>query len=199
MVHGGRGSGGVAAHAGSGTVVLGAHACRDYMMCAARYDVSWRIPNVLLIGNGMLGLGDIAAGGLVATYALTHYGTSALALVLVAFNAGLLGALVWSQESGTGVPALVPIVPCTWVVLALFECGGCRARAYSVDQGGARPGSGAVVAPRADDADTDTDTGGGTDAERERERDGLLGDYAKHQHARLHTGALAASPELAPV
>ena len=95
----------------------------------------------------------------------------------------------------------MPIVPCTWVVLAWFEFGGCRAAAYGVAQGAGRPGSGAVVAPREDDGPGGAAGGGAAalERERERERDGLLGDYAKHQQARLHDGALGASAGVAPV
>ena len=127
-------------------VMLGFAACKDVMMCAANLDMRWKIPNVLVIGGGMLGLGDIAEGGVVCTHALVHYGAGALLCVLLMYNAGLLTAMVWSARRGEGVPALVPIVPATWLVLALFELRKRSGRS-ALRGGDGGDGSGSSGAP----------------------------------------------------
>jgi hypothetical protein len=55
--------------------VLRFTACRHIMNCAVNLDLTWEIPNVLRLSDGtVLGLGDIAVGGIVCSHALCWYG-----------------------------------------------------------------------------------------------------------------------------
>jgi hypothetical protein len=96
-------------------------ACHDLMVCAVANDAQWRIPNVLLVGRQMLGLGDVVAGGVVTTHALCHYGWLSGVWTVCAYNLGLQLAFSWSLQMDRGVPALVTIIPCTWLVLACCQ------------------------------------------------------------------------------
>jgi hypothetical protein len=65
-------------------------------------------------------MGDIMVGCVVLSFAMRRHGNIAL-LLAPAYIAGLFLAVFWSYTRKKPIPALVPIVPCMWVVLAMLE------------------------------------------------------------------------------
>ena len=52
---------------------------------------------------------------------MRRHGYIAVLFLSLVYVFGIYMAMYWSNVRSTPVPALVPIVPCMWIVLAAFE------------------------------------------------------------------------------
>jgi len=95
--------------------------CHSEMCGALSVIEEYRLPMALRFGaTSALGLGDLAVGAVVVSFAMQRYGMAAV-LTAAAYGVGIFLAIFWSASETKPVPALVPIVPCVWMVLAVFE------------------------------------------------------------------------------
>lgn len=93
-------------------------ACHTEMCGALDVIEQYRLPMALRFWNGSaLGLGDLVVGAVAVSFGMQRYGYAA-GIAVVAYVAGLYLSMYWSQTRQKPVPALVPIVPLVWIVLA---------------------------------------------------------------------------------
>ena len=82
----------------------------------------YRLPMALRFWNGSaLGMGDVMVGCVVLSFGIRRYGSKAGLLLAPAYTVGLFMAIYWSSVTRRPIPALVPIVPCMWSVMAILE------------------------------------------------------------------------------
>ena len=100
-----------------------------------------------------LGMGDIMVGAVVLSFGLRRYGFKAALLLAPAYTMGLFLAIYWSSTSQKPIPALVPIVPCMWLVLAILEML-CTEEVEEEEEEGDKPGKTEGVAAGGEDERT---------------------------------------------
>jgi len=95
--------------------------CHTEMCGALDVIEDYRLPMALRFWNGSaLGMGDLMVGAVAISFSLRRYGNVAL-LLAPAYVLGLFLAVYWSATWHRAIPALVPIVPSMWIVMACIE------------------------------------------------------------------------------